>query len=89
MLTEGRVTWLDAGEKVDRDRLLRVAVAAVTGGRRFLEQATIGGSVLWVTQEAAADLKSRLAEVSAPLDKVFHLPWTKNGYGRRAEVAAE
>ena len=67
----GRVTWLDAREKVDRDRLLRVAVAAVTGGRRFLEQATIGGSVLWVSQEAAADLKSRLAEVSAPLDKVF------------------
>ena len=67
----GRVTLLRGPEKEGKSALLRAAVAAVTGGRRFLEQATIGGSVLWVSQEAAADLKRQLAEVSAHLHKVF------------------
>ena len=70
----GRVTWLDAREKVDRDRLVRVAVAAVTGGgQRFLGQPTIGGRVLWVSEEAAADHKAPLAELDADLDKVFFI----------------
>ena len=69
----GRVTWIDVRGKVDKDRLLWAAVAAVTRGQRFLEQATIGGRVLWVSQEAAADLKAQLAEVDADLDKVFFI----------------
>ena len=69
----GRVTWIDVRGKVDKDRLLWAAVAAVTRGQRFLEQPTIGGRVLWVSQEAAADLKAQLAEVDADLDKVFFI----------------
>ena len=69
----GRVTWIDAREKRDRGRLLRVAVAAVTRGQLFLEQPTIGGRVLWVSEEAAADVKGRLAAVVADLDKVFFI----------------
>ena len=69
----GRVTWVDVRGKVDKDRLLWAAVAAVTRGQRFLEQPTIGGRVLWVSQEAAADLKAQLAEVDADLDKVFFI----------------
>ena len=69
----GRVTWLDAREKVDRDKLVRVAVAAVTGGQRFLGQPTIGGRVLWVSEEAAADRKAPLAELDADLDRVFFI----------------
>ena len=69
----GRVTWIDVRGKVDKDRFLWAAVAAVTRGQRFLEQPTIGGRVLWVSQEAAADLKAQLAEVDADLDKVFFI----------------
>ncbi len=69
----GRVTWIDARGNVDKGRLLRAAVAAVTGGQRFLEQPTIGGSVLWVSEETAADVKGKLAEVVADLDKVFFI----------------
>ena len=68
----GRVTWLDARGKVDnKGRLLRAAVAAVTRGQRFLERPTIAGHVLWVSEEAVADVKRQLAEVDADLDKVF------------------
>ena len=69
----GRVTWIDARGKVDKGRLLQAAVAAVTRGQRFLEQPTIGGRVLWVTEETAADVKGKLAEVVADLDKVFFI----------------
>ena len=69
----GRVTWIDVRGKVDKDRLLWAAVAAVTRGQRFLEQPTIGGRVLWVSQEAAAPLKAQLAEADADLDKVFFI----------------
>ncbi len=69
----GRVTWIDVRGKVDNDRLLWAAVAAVTRGQRFLEQPTIGDRVLWVSQEAAAPLKAQLAEADADLDKVFFI----------------
>ena len=67
------MTWIDARGKVDNARLLRAAVAAVTRGQRFLEQPTIGGRVLWVSEETAADIKGKLAEVVADLDKLFFI----------------
>lgn len=84
----GRVTLLRGPEKDGKSALLRAAVAAVTGGRRFLEQATIGGSVLWVGQEAAADLC--ICTSSAPTQGLRHGTWpTAFGAGAGGTISCE
>ena len=69
----GRVTLLHAREKAGKSTLLRAAVAAVTRGAPFLEQATIAGRVLWVGEEAVGDVKGQLLEAEADIDRVFFI----------------
>ena len=69
----GRVTLLHAREKAGKSTLLRAAVAAVTRGAPFLEQATIAGRVLWGGEEAVGDVKGQLLEAEADIDRVFFI----------------
>ncbi len=70
----GRVTLLHAREKVGKSTLVGAAVAAVTRGRPFLAAPTRAGDVLWVGEEAASDVKARLAQWDADLERVYLHP---------------
>ena len=69
----GRVTLLHAREKTGKSTLIGAAIAAVTRGRPFLAMPTVCGDVLWVGEEAAADVKSRLSQWDADLGKVYFI----------------
>ena len=67
----GRVTLFHAREKVGKSTLIAAAVAAVTRGRPFLEQPTMVGDVLWVGEEAVGDVKGRLEQCNADLNRAY------------------
>ncbi len=67
----GRVTLLHAREKAGKSTLIGAAVAAVTRGRSFLGMPTVAGDVLWVGEEAASDVKARLFQWDADLERVY------------------
>ena len=75
----GRVTLLHAREKTGKSTLVGAAVAAVTRGRPFLALPTVRGDVLWVGEEAAADVKSRLSQWDADLGKVYFIRHPRPG----------
>ena len=66
----GRVTLLHAREKAGKSTLIGAAVAAVTRGRTFLGMPTLAGDVLWVGEETVADVKVRLSQWDADLERV-------------------
>ena len=67
----GRVTLLHAREKAGKSTLIGAAVAAVTRGRPFLGMPTVAGDVLWVGEEAVGDVKARLSQWEADLERVY------------------
>ncbi len=67
----GRVTLLHAREKAGKSTLIGAAVAAVTRGHSFLGMPTVAGDVLWVGEEAASDVKARLFQWDADLERVY------------------
>ena len=67
----GRVTLLHAREKAGKSTLIGAAVAAVTRGRPFLGMPTLAGDVLWVGEETVADVKVRLSQWDAALERVY------------------
>ena len=67
----GRVTLLHAREKAGKSTLIGAAVAAVTRGRPFLGMPTVAGDVLWVGEEAVGDVKARLWQWEADLERVY------------------
>ncbi len=69
----GRVTLLHAREKAGKSTLIGAAVAAVTRGRPFLGAPTVSGDVLWIGEEDASDIKSRLLQWDADLDRVYFI----------------
>ena len=69
----GRVTLLHAREKVGKSTFIGAAVAAVTRGREFLDRPTVSGAVLWIGEEPASDVKSRLVQWHADLDQVYFI----------------
>ena len=69
----GRVTLIHAREKVGKSTIIGAAVAAVTRGREFLGRPTVAGRVLWIGEEPAGDVKSRLAQWHADLDRVYFI----------------
>ena len=70
---EGQATLFHAREKVGKSTFLSAAVAAVTQGRAFLGVPLAAGDVLWVGEEAAADVKGRLTRDGADLDRVLFI----------------
>ena len=69
----GRVTLFHAREKTGKSTLLRAAVAAVTRGQPFLDRPTVCGHVLWVGEEPVEDLKGKLQQLDADLDRVLFI----------------
>ncbi len=67
----GRVTLLHAREKAGKSTVIGAAVAAVTRGRAFLGTPTLAGDVLWVGEETVADVKVRLSQWDADLERVY------------------
>ena len=60
-----------AREKAGKSTLIGAAVAAVTRGRPFLGMPTLAGDVLWVGEETVADVKVRLSQWDAALERVY------------------
>ena len=71
---EGRVTLFHAREKAGKSSFVSAAVAAVTRGRAFLGVPVAAGVVVWVGEEAAADVKGRLTRDDGDLDRVLFIP---------------
>ena len=69
----GRVTLLHAREKAGKSTLIGAAAAAVTCGRPFLGMPTVAGDVLWVGEETAGDVKARLRQLGAALERIFFI----------------
>ena len=67
----GRVTLLHAREKAGKSTLIGAGVAAVTRGRPFLGMPTVADDVLWVGEEAVGDVKVRLSQWEADLERVY------------------
>ena len=67
------MTLFHAREKAGKSTFLSAAVAAVTQGRAFLGVPLAAGDVLWVGEEAAADVKGRLTRDGADLDRVLFI----------------
>lgn len=70
----GRLTLLSAREKLGKSTLAAAGAAAVSRGRRFLNDETTRGTVLWVgLEEHVGDTARRFEEFAAAPDSIYVL----------------